>query len=108
MLRSKLNHVRMLQSRACDISSVFEGVFSFFFQYHKEDFLQLKSPSGEESGRYTVTQTRRIITNSKVQVSSTTNDEKIFDFRINFYIYQIRALLTPLRRNKTNTSYRYR
>ncbi|CAH3126457.1 unnamed protein product, partial [Porites lobata] len=30
----------------------------------KQGFLKLNSPSGEESGRYTVTQTRRIITNS--------------------------------------------
>ena len=52
-----------------------------------------------------MTQTRRIITNLRGQVSSTTNDEKIFDFRISFYIYQIRALLKPLRRNKTNASY---
>ena len=53
-------------------SPVSEGVFYFFFQDHKEDFLKLKSPSqisGEESGRYTVTKTRRIITNSGGQVS---------------------------------------
>ena len=77
---------------------------------YKEDFLKLKPPlqiSGEQSGRYTVTQTRTIITNSGGQVSSTTNDEEIPHFFLSFYIYQIRALLTPLRKNKTNNTLNY-
>ena len=77
---------------------------------YKEDFLKLKPPlqiSGEQSGRYTVTQTRTIITNSGGQVSSTTNDEEIPHFLLSFYTYQIRALLTLLRKNKTNNTLNY-
>ena len=64
------------------------------FQDQEESFLKLKSSSqisGEESGRYTVTRTRRIITSSGGQVSSSTNDKEIADFLISFYVYHIRA-----------------
>ena len=98
--------MRILQSRACDISSVSEGVLLFLFEDPKEDFLKLKSPSGEESGGYTVTRTKRINANSEGQVSSTTNDKKSSDFLISFYIYQIRALLR-IRINKINNILNY-
>ena len=62
--------MRILQSHASHISSVSVSSTTL-----KKSFLKLNLASGEESGGYTVTQTRRIITNSGGQVSYTTEEE---------------------------------